>query len=201
MLTPADVSAVIVTKGNVDLQPVLDSLIFEDVVVFDNSKAEVDQMTYGRVVGAREHARHPIIYSQDDDIIHSEADQYRIVSYYREGVLTGCMWQEWSDGAKEQGIPRGYDDLVFPGSGSISDLSLWEDCVDEYLAEWPLDDFFRLWSDTIIGVIAPSLGLDIRFEALPWADDADRMANMDDAVAQKTEAIRRARLVRDGVPA
>jgi hypothetical protein len=200
LLSPKDVSAVIVTKGNVDLQPVLDSLIFEDVVVWDNS-VEQNEMTYGRVVGARERAKHPFIYSQDDDIIHKPEDQAKIVFGYEEGFMTGCMWPEWSDGARTQGIPNGYNDLVFPGSGSISEISLWEDCVDEYLAVWPMDDFFRLWSDTIIGIIAPTHQLDIRFEALPCADDPDRMANMDDAVALKTEAIRRARLVRDGVPA
>lgn len=32
-----DVVACIVTRGDVDLTPILDSLIFEDVVVWDNS--------------------------------------------------------------------------------------------------------------------------------------------------------------------
>ncbi len=201
MLTPSEVSAVIVTKGNVDLTPVLESLIFDDVVVFDNSANAFDQKTYGRVIGARSMARNPFIYSQDDDIIHTPVNQARILYAYEEGFMSGCMWPDWSAGSKKQGIPNGYDDLVFPGSGSISEISLWEDCVDEYLAEWPMDDFFRLWSDTIIGIIAPTHQLDIRFEALPCADDEDRMANMPDGVEQKTEAIRRARLVRDGVAA
>ncbi len=199
MPTPADVSAVIVTKGDVDLTPVLDSLIFDDVVVWDNSAMPEDFKTFGRVLGA-ERAAHDVIYSQDDDIIHTAAAQRDIVSSYQEGILTGCMWPEWSAGAKAQGIENGYDDLVFPGSGSISDWRLWEDATDEYLAEWPQDDFFYLWSDTIIGVITPSKQLDIRFTALPCADDETRMSYLPDGVAQKTEAIRRARLIRDGVP-
>jgi hypothetical protein len=44
-LRPDHVSAVIITKGNVDLTPVLDSLIFDDVVVWDNS-VEEDRMTF-----------------------------------------------------------------------------------------------------------------------------------------------------------
>ena len=199
LLTPADVSAVIVTKGNVDLEPVLESLIFEDVVVYDNS-VEENQMTYGRLLGARR-AKNQVIYSQDDDIVHSPTNQVQILAAYQPGFLVGCMWDEWSAGAYRQGIPHGYSDLVFPGSGSISQLSLWEACVDAYLAEWPEDDFFRLWSDTIIGIIAPTVQLDIRFEALPCADDEDRMSHLPDGVAQKTEAIRRARLVRDSVAA
>jgi hypothetical protein len=200
MLSPSEVSAVIVTKGDVDLTPVLESLIFDDVVVYDNS-VEPNEMTYGRVIGARERALHPFIYSQDDDIIHRPEDQARIIFAYEEGFMTGCMWSSWSAGAKEQGIPHGYDDLVFPGSGSISHITIWEDCVDEYLAEWPADDFFKLWCDTIIGVISPTRQMDIRFVALPCAEDKTRMCNLPDAVEQKIEAIRRARLIRDGVPA
>jgi hypothetical protein len=195
--TRSNVSAVIVTKGNVDLTPILETLIFDDVVVYDNSK-RLDCMTYGRVVGARE-AKNSVIYSQDDDIIHSPENQVAILDAYEEGKLTGCMWPDWSAGAKLQGIENGYDDLVFPGSGSISDLWLWEETIDEYLMEWGDDDFFRLWCDTIIGVISPTKQLDIRFEALPCAEDEDRMANMENAVALKTQAIMRARAVRDGV--
>lgn len=190
----------IVTKGNVDLTPVLDSLIFSNVFVWNNSIAAEDQMTYGRVMGARESGA-KFVYSQDDDIVHTPEAQVQILAAYEPGFLTGCMWDEWSQGAKDQGIEDGYDDLVFPGSGSISDLWLLEDCVDEYLRDWPKDDFFRLWSDTIIGIIAPTRQLDIRFDALPCAEDETRMCNLPDAVEQKTEAIRRARQIRDGVPA
>lgn len=199
MLSPSDVSAVIVTKGDVDLQPILDSLIFNDVVVYDNSKRE-DLMTFGRVVGARE-AKHSIIYSQDDDIIHSPHNQMQILAAYEPGVLTGCMWDEWSRGAAEQGIEDGYDDLVFPGSGSICDLAIWEQALFVYINLWPLDEFFHLWSDTIIGVIAPTKQLDLRFKILPCAEDENRMANLPNAIERKTEAIMRARAVRDMVSA
>jgi hypothetical protein len=165
LLRPEDVSAVIVTKGDVDLAPVLDSLIFDDVIVYDNS-VEKDLMTFGRVVAARRATR-KVIYSQDDDIVHTPEAQREIVAAYEPGVLTGCMWPEWSAGAKDQGIENGYDDLVFPGSGSISRLWLWEEALADYLSEWPNDDFFRLWCDTIIGVIAPTKQLDIRFQILP----------------------------------
>jgi hypothetical protein len=199
LLSPSEVSAVIVTKGDVDLTPVLDSLIFDDVVVWDNS-VEENLMTFGRVVGA-ERAKNSIVYSQDDDIIHTPEAQRDIVAAYEPGVLTGCMWPEWSAGAKEQGIENGYDDLVFPGSGSISDFWLWKSALSQYLEEWPLDDFFHLWSDTIIGVIAPTKQLDIRFQVLPCAEDESRMCNLPDAVELKTEAIMRARAVRDMVHA
>lgn len=197
MLSPSEVSAVIVTKGDVDLAPVLDSLIFDDVVVWDNS-VEGNLMTFGRVMGAGR-AKNTMIYSQDDDIVHTAEAQREIIAAYEPGMLTGCMWPEWSAGAKAQGIENGYDDLVFPGSGSISERVLGTDCIDAYLEDWPYDDFFRLWCDTIIGVIAPTKQLDIRFQVLPCAEDETRMANLPDAVELKTEAIMRARKVRDMV--
>ncbi len=199
MLSPREVTAVIVTKGDVDLRPIIDSLIFKDVEVWDNS-VETDEMTFGRVL-ASQRAANDVIYSQDDDIIHSPEHQVSILAEYEPGVLTGCMWPEWSAGAKAQGIENGYDDLVFPGSGSISDRELWLLAIRAYLDQWPHDEFFKLWSDTIIGIISPTKQLDMRFEELPQADNADRMAHLPNAVELKTEAIRRARLVRDAVTA
>jgi hypothetical protein len=196
LLTPDQVSCVIVTTGRTDLTPVLESLIFDDVVVWDNSVETPDKMTYGRVCGISR-AKNVYIYSQDDDIIHTPENQLRIIEAYRPGHLTGCMWQEWSNGAKLQGIEDGYDDLVFMGSGSVFARDLPPLVASLYLQQFPLDDFFRLWSDTIIGVLAPTHQLDIRFEALPCAEDPDRMCNLENAVALKTEAIRRARMVRD----
>jgi hypothetical protein len=130
LLSPSEVSAVIVTKGDVDLTPVIrsSSLIFPLICVYNNSTEDTDQMTYGRVVAAQR-APTDVIWSQDDDIIHTPEAQREIVAAYEPGVLTGCMWPEWSAGAKEQGIENGYDDLVFPGSGSISDVKVWEDAV------------------------------------------------------------------------
>lgn len=203
MLTPADVTAVIVTKGNVDLAPVLASVAdFQEIIVWNNAANSLgrDLKTYGRVMAARR-SMTEWVWSQDDDIVHTPEAHREILAAARDFTLTGCMWPEWSQGARDQGIEDGYDDLVFPGSGSISQVDLWDDCIAEYLAEFEEDDFFHLWCDTIIGVIAPTQQLDIRFEALPCADDPDRMANMPDAVALKTEAIRRARQIRDGVPA
>lgn len=197
-MSPDEVTAVIVTRGDVDLAPILDSLIFTDVVIWDNS-VETNEMTYGRAL-AVERAKHDVIFSQDDDIVHSPENQQAILDAYRPGVLTGCMWSEWSAGALAQGIENGYDDLVFAGSGSVYDHEVPRRAVELYLEHYSLDDFFRLWADTIIGILAPNRQLDIRFDALPVAENGDRMCDLPDAVVLKTEAIRRARRVRDRKP-
>jgi hypothetical protein len=194
-LNPDLVTAVLVTRGNVDLDPIIDSLIFEKVIVWNNQTSEPDEMTYGRAC-ALAFVPTELVYSQDDDIIHTPENQQAIIDAYQPGVLTGCMWDEWSDGARRQGIEDGYEDLAFAGSGSVYDRDLPGKAAARYLEHFPLDDFFRLWADTIIGIIAPSAHLDIRFEALPSAEDDYRMCNLPDGVEQKTEAIERARWVR-----
>ena len=195
-VTPDQVSAVLVTRGNVDMAPIVESLIFDDVVIWDNSVEARDEMTYGRCL-AIERAKHQIIYSQDDDLIHSPENQLRLLEQYQPGVLVGCMWDEWSAGAAAQGIKHGYDDLVFAGSGAVYDHDIPAQAVARYLECFPLDDFFRLWADTIIGIIAPTSQVDIRFEALPSASADYRMCNQSGAVQWKKEAIQRARAVRD----
>lgn len=196
MLTPDQVTAVIVTRGDVDLTPVLESLIFDDVVVWDNSKTSEDLKTYGRYA-VLYRGKNDVFFSLDDDIVHTPENQKRIIEAYEPGVLTGCMWPEWSLGAYRQGIANGYDDLVFAGSGSVFDRATVVSALNLYLEQFPADEFFWLWADTIVGVIAPTKQLDIRFDALPCAEDDNRMCNLPDAVALKTEAITRARWVRD----
>lgn len=197
-MSPDQVSAVIVTRGNVDLTPVLDTLIFDDVVVWDNS-VEPDLMTYG-LVPAVERAKHDVIWSQDDDIVHPPENQARIIAKYRPGVLTGCMWTEWSAGAYQQGILGGYDDLVFYGSGAVYDRNLPARAAARYLAHYPHDDFFRLWFSCIFGVLAPTRQLDVRFLERACASADYRMANLPYAQERKRLAIERARGIRDGKP-
>jgi hypothetical protein len=171
----------------------------DDVVIYDGSKQPFDLRLFGRTQASWLHTKNDFVYSQDDDIVHTPDDQLRILSEYEPGVLTGCMWDEWSDEARRQGVEDGYDDLVFMGSGSVYDYRLPHEAAATYLEHFPEDDFFYLWADTIIGVIAPTKQLDIRFKALPHAEAANRICNQPDAVALKTEAIRRARQVREAV--
>lgn len=199
MLSPDHVSAVIVTRGNVDLTPVREQLIFDDIVVLDNSAEPEDLATSG-ILEAVQRAKHDVIFSLDDDIVHTADSQRRIVSKYRPGVLTGCMWAEWSEGARAQGIPNGYDDLVFYGSGAVYDRSLPAAAASRYLDHHPADWFFRLWFSCIFGVLAPTRQLDVRFYARACAEADYRMCNLPNAVEDKTEAIRRSREIRDWKP-
>lgn len=89
-VAPWDVTAVIVTRGDCDLEPILASLIFDDVVIWNNEVA-IDYGAYGRYVAIRDHAKREVVYVQDDDCVVSGADQLRLVNAYEPGILAAMM--------------------------------------------------------------------------------------------------------------
>ena len=99
-----NVSACLVTRGDVDMRPILDSLPSEwEKIVWDNSAGEMtrhprragkfdrvgglpDLSVYGRYA-AIEHASHDLIYVADDDVIVS--DPRAIVDEW----IANCQWR------------------------------------------------------------------------------------------------------------
>lgn len=95
-----NVSAIIVTRGDCDLQPILESLPEDwDRVVWDNSRGVYvngmklvtaparDLTVYGRYA-AIGYASHDLIYVQDDDCIVS--DPQAIVEEWERQAVAGC---------------------------------------------------------------------------------------------------------------
>jgi hypothetical protein len=83
-LSPDDVSAVLVTRGETDLSTILESLPFKDVVIWDNSKRE-DFQVYGRFAAIAE-AKNDIIYVQDDDCVVTCIGA--LLAAYTPGIIT-----------------------------------------------------------------------------------------------------------------
>lgn len=156
-----NISAVIVTKGDVDLSPVLASLPFDDIVVWDNSK-EQDYKVYGRYV-AMKRAKYSIIYSQDDDAI---TQPERICKHYMPGVITANL-----------PIPRRVeypDGITLLGWGSVFDKSL-TGVFAKYLRRWPMDELFLRECDRVFTGLNRTWNITLPFEHLPQAFTDDRM--------------------------
>jgi hypothetical protein len=118
------VSCVIPTRGDVDLTPVLESLPFDDVVVWNNAKRD-DLGIYGRYAAIAE-ARHDVIVSQDDDVIVTCWPE--ILRSYEPGVLTVNYAEPW--------------DIPWPSVGSIFDRDLPERAFALYESSFPRDRMF-----------------------------------------------------------
>lgn len=118
-LAPDQVSAVLVSFGDVDLTPIIETFPREyEVVIWDNARRPVDYKVFGRYMGIMEATR-PVIYFQDDDCIVS--DHQAFLDAYEPGVVTGNLIYEdplWR---------KRYEDSTLLGWGSIFDRDLpWQ---------------------------------------------------------------------------
>lgn len=158
MVSPAEVSAVLVTRGDVDMGPVIASLPFDDVVVWDNSQRPEDFQCYGRFTGVTE-ARHDIIYVQDDDVI---VPAWALLDLYdpsKQAILANKKPdEEWR----------------FLGVGALFPRAL-ADCFQGYAALYGLDrDFYRA-ADVVFAYQHGYESVWVGYEELPWSRAPNRM--------------------------
>jgi hypothetical protein len=158
------VSAVLVTRGDVDLRPIIDSLPFTDIVIWDNSK-EVDYKVYGRFA-AMERCRHDAVYVQDDDVITSAAE---IVSNYKKNTVVCNIpsTHKW-----HRSYYSGPVKLI--GWGAIFDKKLRR-AFEAYLKLYPFDDLFLRECDRIFTGLNDTKVIDVPIESMSYAEDQDRM--------------------------
>lgn len=194
-MTPADITAVLVTRGDQPamVERIVQSLIFDDVIVWDNSVRE-DRKTAGRYFALLE-ADLGVVYFQDDDVIVPRETQRRLVDAYMPGVVIANYAHGDNDG--------GYGDLPLVGAGAVLDSSLPWVGLERYLEHWPLDDGFLYEADFIAGV----LYRDFRHLFLPFgielaiARAPERLCNQAWQSELKLRITNQARSVRDRVAA
>lgn len=139
----SDVTAIIVTRGDVDLEPIYESLIFDEVIVWDNS-IRPDWKVAGRYIAALE-AETYWVYWQDDDTIVPRQTQLDLLERYG---AEDCL-AVWGHGE----TPDGYDDLPLVCGGAIADWRASWDCITRYGAHHPLDWEFMYEADFAVGAL------------------------------------------------
>lgn len=164
MIDAKDVSAVLVTRGDVDLDPILATLPFDDVIVWDNSVRE-DIGAYGRYA-AIEEAKHDVIYTQDDDVIVTGIDQ--LLAAYEPGVMT-------INHPPEQPL-----DIPWNGKGGIFDRCLPAKAFARYLGRYPFDRYFTHHvCDGVVGLLTEVKAIYGGHENLPQAYQLGRISTTD----------------------
>lgn len=187
-ITAADVSAIVVTRGNVDLAPVLDTLPYPDVVVWDNSQREHDYKVFGRYAAIPD-VRNPVVFWVDDDVLFTAHDA--LLAAWEPGVVVANMDQVWVDGA-------GYgDDLVLLGAGSLCPADLPATVFGHYLQHYPWDDDLLVEADFAFGTLAPWKRVDLGYDVRPFSDDTDRLYQQPGQTERKWEMIERCKRIRD----
>lgn len=173
------VSAIIVTRGNVDLERIIDREWpepFNEVVVWDNAQEVRDLKVYGRYA-AIERASFPIVYVQDDDCVLPFESLKAIVEAYEPGRLVANMPRSrW----------EGYHDSSLVGWGAIFDRELPARAFERFsdahatspndlVERVRMNDELQITCDVTFSALTPRTIIDVPFEHLPWAEGPDRM--------------------------
>jgi hypothetical protein len=138
-----NVSCVIPTRGDVDLSPILETLPFDDVIVWDNAERE-DLGIYARYAAIAE-AKHDIVVTQDDDVIVTCWPE--LLAAYEPGILTVNYPEPW--------------DIPWVARGAIFDRDLPARAFDRYWAAYPDDDLFRRYvCDAAFALLTPTRVID-----------------------------------------
>jgi hypothetical protein len=202
ILDPKNVTACLVTRGNVDMQPIIDTLPYGEVLVWDNS-VEFDRKVFGRYSCARR-ASNPIVFWQDDDVIFTHHDE--LLAAYEPGTFVANNAHGPNTG--------GYDDLALQAAGALCPVELIVETWAKWFARYPIIDGFMeglksgraghpldglyYEADFIFGVLcARWKQIDLPYTRL-YADDNTRLCRQPFQEALKFEMTERARAVRDG---
>ncbi len=176
------------------LERILESLIFPNVIVWDNSRYP-DWKCAGRYMAA---ALSPtdLVYYQDDDVL-VPAETQRTLALWGENVDDGEFDIVANYGHGD--TTDGYDDLPLVGGGAVgSSRAAWQ-AIRRYAEHHPIDDDFMYEADFAIGVLYRifehvHLPFDINLEV---AQHESRLCNQSWQRDLKHTITERARTIRD----
>lgn len=153
-------TAVIVTRGDVDLQPVLDSLPKSwPVVIWNNSERLADLKVYGHFAALAE-VQTEFCFMQDDDAICPAAELLKAWKpKYADLIFTNV----------------GDGDTPWISWGAIFHKDLPGPAIERYVDAYGMDDDVLYWCDLIFSALTPWTNIDLGVEHLPHYRAANRM--------------------------
>lgn len=162
------VSAVLITYGDVALEPILYSLPFEDIVVWNSKELTPMQRTmqmYGRYKAA-DQCKNDVVYVQDDDCI---VDVRQLVHQFKIDSVTCNM-----PVAKREEYKMLAPGVSLVGWGAV----FHKDCLnvfDKYIGGCPADDLFYREADRVFTYLNHVRNVDVPFRHLPHAHHKSRL--------------------------
>jgi hypothetical protein len=191
VITSGDVSAVIVTRGDVDLAPIVEALPAEYELVLWDDRERGSQGCYGRYLAVEETTR-PVVYFQDDDLIFTAHSRLQALYQPERARMVVNMPSPWYEVC-------GYDRLgqALVGAGSLVPRELPFAALRFYLDRWPADDLFRDYCDVVVGMLTPHERVDLGYQVLPYASAPGRIYTTPGASARKAQMQERVLALRD----
>lgn len=187
-----DVTACLVTRGDQPdmMSQIRESLIFDRVVVWDNS-VRPDWKTAGRYMAALLSTT-DLVYWQDDDVIVPPETQAELVDQFEWPIVANYGHGENADG---------YDDLPLVCGGAVASRTAAWDAIGRYAANHLLDVDFKYDCDFAVGVLYPRFKhVHLPFHInLAVAQHPSRLVNQPWQRETKLRVTERARAIRDTV--
>jgi hypothetical protein len=97
VIEPEDICAILLTRGDVDMDAIIGSMPYGEVIVWDNATRPFDAKVYGRYLAIAETDK-PVIYFQDDDCIVKDWSHKELMAEYRPGTIIANMVEGHRDG-------------------------------------------------------------------------------------------------------
>jgi hypothetical protein len=174
LIEAKNVSAVIVTRGDVDITTIVNSMPFDDVVVWDNS-VEEDLQCYGRFAGI-ERCKNDIIYVQDDDVL----------------IPVPSLLREYEPGDVILANRKPDEEYRFLGVGALFPAAS-ADVFSKYLAVHPKDkDFYRA-ADVVFAEMNRYRSVWLGYAEFEWSRADNRMYKQPGHYEVRDTLINRAR--------
>lgn len=165
-------TAVIVTRGDVDLCQCLAAIDADEIKIVRGHGGVWERYEAALT------AKHPVVYTQDDDCV---VDFAAVVREYEPGRVV-CNMPEWKQ--REYG-----DGIALVGWGAIFDRDLVGPAFARYFSRFEKDDLFRREADRVFTGLSKVKMIDAPFELMEYASDAHRLGAQPDHMA-KLAAIR-----------
>jgi hypothetical protein len=175
-----NISAVIVTRGDVDLAPALSSIDADEIIIRRGHGG-----VWERWEAALE-AKHDVIYTQDDDAV---VDFPAVIAAYDPDRVACNMPLD-----RRPGYPDG---IALVGWGAVFQRRAVSEAFARYRAFFPDDFLFRREADRVFTGLNPLKLIDVPFEHLPVAFGKDRMGTQREhgeclrAIRQRIYQVRR----------
>lgn len=180
---PVRVAACLVTRGNVPMDDIFESIPDEwEIVLWDNQKRQ-DMGVYGRYA-AIELTDAELIFVQDDDCVLEPGAFDFLQEAWRPGALVANM--------PDQYRPN-YPDSCLVGFGALFERSE----PARAFARRPADATFLLTCDVYFTTLTERILVDVPFRHQPWASAPDRMWKQPEHVPTRFAALEAARSVRE----
>jgi hypothetical protein len=183
-----DVTACLVTRGDVDLRPILRTLPYRNLHVWDGRERDRED-AYGMYVRwlCVAEARTEIVYVQDDDCVFRHHEE--LLAAYRPGVIVST----YGHGVDADGL----EEFPLMHGGAIMDRDLAAPALERYLRHFLPDEAFYRYCDLIVGGLTPSETVELPFEIdYEIAARPNRMAHMEGARDLKHAIAGRVRAIR-----